>query len=91
MEKIAEDKIHFSVVTAKGTEFEKNVGYVNIPTDFGSVGILKGHAPMFCAVAKGVAKCRFGENLSAKILVGDGVANVADNEVTLLVSTAEVQ
>ena len=91
MEKITEDKINLSVLTAAGTVYEKNVGYVNIPTDFGSVGILKGHAPMFCAVGKGVVRCTFELDKCAKIAVGEGIANIADNNVTLLVSSAEVQ
>ena len=85
-----EDKIRLSVVTATGTVFEKTVNYVNIPTDFGSVGILKGHAPMLCAVSKGVVRCAFGDGGCAKISVSGGVANIADNEVTLLASSAEL-
>lgn len=91
MEKILDDKIHFSIVTADGTVFERNVGYVNIPTGFGSVGILKGHAPMFCAVAKGTVRCTYALDKVARVNVGEGVANVSGNEVTLLVASAEVQ
>lgn len=84
------DNISLSVVTADGVAFEKKVSYVNIPTSFGSVGILTGHAPMLCAVSKGVVRCTYGENIGASVEVSDGVANVAENEVTLLVSDAKV-
>ena len=85
------DKISLSIVTADGVAFEKKVGYVNIPTSFGSVGILSGHAPMLCAVQKGVLRCTFGDNKeSISVQVSDGVANVAENEVTLLVSDAKM-
>lgn len=84
------DKISLSIVTADGVAFEKKVGYVNIPTAFGSVGILSGHAPMLCAVQKGVLRCTFGEKECVSVQVSDGVANVAENEVTLLVSAAKI-
>lgn len=83
------DKIHLSIVTQDSTVFDANVSYVNIPTTFGSVGILSGHTPMLCSVERGklTAKNEAGERVSVK--VGTGVADVADNQVTLLVSDAE--
>ena len=84
------DKIKLSVVSQEGTAFEKEVGYVNIPTPFGSVGVLSGHAPMLCAVAAGILRCTFGEDGSARVRVSDGIASVEHNEVTLLVSSAEI-
>ena len=82
------DKIQLSIVTPDGTAFEKRVSYVNIPTGFGSVGILANHAPMLCAVKKGMLLCRTENGEEKRVFVGDGVANTAENEVTLLVSDA---
>ncbi len=74
-----------SIVTAEGTVFEDSVEYVNLPTGFGSIGILANHAPLLCAVEKGTVRCtKDGETL--RIRVSDGVASVENNEVTLLVS-----
>ena len=83
------DKIHLSIVTSGGDKWEKQVSSVRLPTGFGSVGVLSGHAPMLCAVKRGVVLCRYGTEESARIAVSDGIANVADNEVTLLVSSLE--
>lgn len=83
------DKISLRIVTPEGTAFEKQVSYVNIPTGFGSVGILANHAPMLCAVRKGVLLCRTEGGEENRVAVGDGVANTAENEVTLLVSNAK--
>ncbi len=80
------DRIRLSVVTANGDGVKKMVNYVSIPTEFGSVGVLSGHAPMLCAVKSGIVKYRIGENSVYRLSVSDGIANVADNEVTLLVS-----
>lgn len=84
------DNISLSVVTADGVAFEQKVSYVNIPTTFGSVGILTGHAPMLCAVSKGVLRCSYGDNIGVSVEISDGVANVAENEVTVLVSDAKL-
>lgn len=83
------DKLHLSILTSGGDKWEKQVSSVRLPTGFGSVGILSGHAPMLCAVKQGVVICRTGEGETARITVSDGIANVADNEVTLLVSALE--
>lgn len=80
------DGIKLSVVTADGGSFEKMVNYISLPTAFGSVGVLSGHAPMLCAVKRGSIKFRTGDSGTYSLPVSDGIANVADNEVTVLVS-----
>lgn len=85
------DRIKLSVATAEGESHEKMVSYVSIPTAFGSVGVLSGHAPMLCAVKSGILKYRVGEDSLFRLSVSDGIANVADNEVTVLVSTMNME
>lgn len=77
--------IQLSVSTAYGESFSKNVDYVNLPTAFGSLGILRGHSDMLCAVSPGVIRFTAGEE-KGRIAVGEGVATVADNQVIVLVS-----
>jgi len=82
------DSFRLSVVTGDGTVFEDTVEYVNLPTGFGSLGVMARHAPMLCAIEKGVVRCRKdGETIH--IRVGSGVASVENNEATLLVSDGE--
>ena len=83
------DRIRLRVITSNGDGVEKMVNYVSLPTQFGSVGVLSGHAPMLCAVKSGVIKYRMGEDTVFHLSVSDGIANVADNEVTVLVSYLE--
>jgi len=84
------DKIRLCVITADSTLFDEQVSYVNIPTDFGSLGILSGHAPMLCAVGEGNVKCNYSEGGGVLIRVGRGIAEVSDNTVTLMVSDAKL-
>ncbi len=83
------ESFRLSVVTGDGTVFEGEVESVRVPTGFGSVGILAHHAPMLCAVEKGVLLAsRGGERL--RIELSSGVANVEHNELTVLVSSGRV-
>jgi len=82
---------HLSVLTSESTAFDGEVSYVNLPIPSGSVGVLAGHAPMLCAVERGVLRCTSREGETLRIAVGSGVASVADGEMTVLVSAAELQ
>lgn len=84
------DNIHLSIVTADGSAYDKMVGYVNLPTASGSLGMLPGHAAMLCALVEGTVKCSF-EGGEDSIHVGAGVANANHDELTLIVSRAEVK
>ena len=84
------DRIHLSIVTPDSTAFESNAEFISIPTGFGSLGILANHAPMLCAVKKGFLRWRSESGDDGRVLVGDGVANIAQNEVTLLVADAKL-
>ena len=54
------------------------------------MGILAGHAPMLCAVGKGILRCtKAGETL--RIRVSGGIADVGGSEVTVLVSDGKME
>lgn len=85
------DELHLSVITAQGAVIDRMVGYVRLPVEDGSLGVLTGHAPMLCAVKKGLVKFSYGTSQGHCVSVGDGVANINHNEVTLLVSWADAE
>ena len=80
------DSIRLTVSSPEGGLFEKDVSYVNLPTENGSIGILKNHAPLLCAVAEGRLRYRFGRGENGEIIVGPGFASVSDDRVLLLVA-----
>lgn len=84
------DNIKLSITTADGSGFEKQVNYVNLPTTFGSVGILHGHAPMLCAVDNGLVRYSLEDGSKGSVIIGSGVATVDSAEVTLLVQALKV-
>ena len=83
------DVISLHVLTGDGPVLEEMVESVNLPTDFGSIGVLKGHAPMLCNLEKGILRCRSSRGL-IRVRISAGVASVEHNEVIILVSSAEL-
>lgn len=81
------NKIHLNVITADGAAVDKAVSYVNIPTTAGSIGVLTGHASMLCAIKKGLVRYSCDDGDVQSLAVGDGIADIDHDEVTLLVST----
>ena len=84
------DLFRLCIVTGDATVLDTQVQSVNLPMDFGSFGILAHHAPMLCAVSKGILRCRLEDGSTVRVRVSSGVANVIDNELTLLCSDAAV-
>lgn len=73
-----------SVVTGDATVLNTEVRSANLPMDFGSIGILVNHAPMLCAVSKGIVRGVLPDGSTVRVRVSEGVASVADNELTVL-------
>ena len=84
------DRIHLQILTASGTALDTQASYVGIPTPEGSLGVLKDHAPMICAVGAGRLKYRF-EGGESFVSVSGGVARVEKNELTVLVKEARIE
>ena len=85
------DKIHLLLATSGGETWEKQVCSVTLPAALGSLGILAGHARMLCALDEGLVSCRTEAGETVRIRISEGIANVADNEVTLLLSHLSVE
>ncbi len=83
------DRIHLVLVSTDGQKWERQVCSVTLPATLGSLGILANHAPMLCALDEGVMSCRSEAGETARIRISQGIANVANNEVTLLLSSME--
>ena len=84
-----EDRIHLMIVTSAGTVFDDRIAEINVPLEGGSIGILADHAPLLGAVRDGVVRCIYASGKTEPVAVGIGALHVADNEVLLLVRTAE--
>ena len=83
------DGISLHVLTADGPILERMVESVNLPTAFGSVGVLKGHADMLCNLEAGILRLRCEEG-TMRLRIYSGIASVEKNEVNILVSSGQI-
>ena len=83
------DGISLHVLTADGPILERMVESLNLPTAFGSVGVLKGHADMLCNLEAGILRLRCEEG-TMRLRIGSGIASVEKNEVNILVSSGQI-
>ncbi|MBR5342272.1 MAG: F0F1 ATP synthase subunit epsilon [Oscillospiraceae bacterium] len=84
------DDLHLLLSCSNGESWEKRVCSVTLPAVNGSLGILRNHAPMLCALSDGTMSCRTEAGETTRIYISKGIASVADNEVTLLLSYMRV-
>jgi len=78
------------VIAPDKTVWDAEAEEIVLPSTTGQLGILSGHAPLLTALDTGVMRIRAGKNQNwqAIALLG-GFAEVDDNEVTILVNSAE--
>ena len=87
---MAGDTLTLRVVTPENTVLDRlSVKAMVVPMTAGYLGILPNHAPMVAALRAGVFKYKDGEAYRA-MAVGGGFIEVADNQATVLVDTAEM-
>ena len=83
---------HLSIVTANGTVFDGAAEAIILPGSDGQFGVLANHAPVIGALKQGLAKVTLDGGAEKYIMVGEGYADVANNEVAVIVGeAAEVQ
>ncbi len=83
------DAIAVHILSGEASILETRAEYVKLPTGFGSLGILAGHAPMLCNLEAGLLLCR-GSQGTVRVKIGAGIASVEHNEVNVLVPFGEV-
>jgi F-type H+-transporting ATPase subunit epsilon len=76
------------VITPDQTAWDDSAEEVILPSTTGQLGILGGHAPLLSALDVGVLQIRPGKDWQA-IALGGGFAEVENDEITILVNSAE--
>ena len=77
------------VVTPEKTQCQEAITYIKVPTKEGSVGILYNHAPLVTLVDIGQLKYTRTDGKEVTLVVTEGVLELHDNKITLLVNAAE--
>lgn len=76
--------MHLEIITPDQEVFKGEVSKTTLPGSQGSFQILKDHAPMISALEKGKVMY-VTENTEKELEVEGGVAEVLDNQVTVLI------
>ncbi|AFZ44133.1 ATP synthase F1 subcomplex epsilon subunit [Halothece sp. PCC 7418] len=76
------------VITPDNTVWDSSAEEVILPSTTGQLGILSGHAPLLSALDIGVMRVRPQKDWLS-ISVAGGFAEVEEDEVTILVNSAE--
>lgn len=76
------------VITPDNTVWDSTAEEIVLPSTTGQLGILSGHAPLLSALDIGVMRLRPQKDWLS-IAVAGGFAEVEENEVTILVNSAE--
>ena len=84
------NRMRLTVLTAEATILETELEYVNLPMEFGSLGILPGHEQMLCKLASGILRGRFDDDEGFRVRIGSGLCRVENNESTCLVDSGEI-
>lgn len=77
------------VVSPTGTLLETEAASVQFPGDDGLFGILPRHAAMTSLTTSGLLRAKSSQGETIELVVHDGFAQVANNEVTVLTRSAE--
>ena len=81
--------LSLKVISPSQKIYEGNTDEVILPSTTGQLGILPGHISLVTAIDVGVLKLRNSTNWDTIALMG-GFAEVEDDEVTVLVNSAEM-
>lgn len=83
------EKIKFELVSPERLLLDQNVDMVVVPGSEGQFGVLAGHTPMISAVKPGVIDVHDGGQITARIFVSGGFAEVVPERVTVLAEDAQ--
>jgi F-type H+-transporting ATPase subunit epsilon len=81
--------VNILVMAPDGLIWDQVVDEVVLPGKTGQLGVLEGHTPLITALQIGILRIKIGEKWSCTIALG-GFATILNNQVTVLVSEAEV-
>jgi len=86
---MAEKMINLEIITPDEIKYKGQVKLLVAPGTLGSLGILPEHAPLLSPLEKGKLMIRPEENKDLYMNTGEGLIEVKDNNVSILVDYVE--
>ena len=84
----AATKVTFELATPDRLWLSVEADMVVVPGREGDFGVLPGHAPLISSIRPGVIDVHQGDQISDRIFVADGFADVANSRCTVLAGEA---
>ena len=85
---MAEGKVAFELVSPERLLLSEDVDMVEVPGEEGDFGVLVRHAPLISTLRPGVIKVHDGGNVTQRIFVAGGFAEVTPQRCTVLAEEA---
>jgi len=82
------ERVEFELVTPERLLFSEPVEMVVVPGTEGNFGVLPGHAPLISTIRPGMIEIYEGQNVTRRIFVVSGVAEVTAERGTVLADEA---
>jgi F-type H+-transporting ATPase subunit epsilon len=82
------ERLEFELVTPERLLFSEPVEMVVVPGTEGNFGVLPGHAPLISTIRPGMIEIYEGQNVTRRIFVVNGVAEVTAERCTVLADEA---
>jgi len=82
------ERLEFELVTPERLLFSEMVEMVVVPGTEGNFGVLPGHAPLISTIRPGMIEIYEGQNVTRRIFVVSGVAEVTVERCTVLADEA---
>ncbi|MEM5515566.1 F0F1 ATP synthase subunit epsilon [Henriciella sp. AS95] len=82
------EKLHFSLVSPAKELFSGEVDHVIAPGSEGEFGVLVNHAPFMTTLKNGVVRILEGDNVTMRLFVRGGFADVTPAGLTILAEEA---
>ena len=82
------DRLEFELVTPERLLVSEMVEMVVVPGTEGNFGVLPGHAPLISTIRPGMIEIYEGQNVTRRIFVVSGVAEVTPERCTVLADEA---
>ena len=85
---MADDKVEFELVSPEQLLLSEPVDMVVVPGEEGDFGVLPMHAPLISTVRPGVIQVYQGREVTQRLFVAGGFAEVTHSRCTVLAETA---
>lgn len=86
---MAKEQVEFELVSPEKLLLSQSVDMVVVPGEDGDFGVLPRHAPMISTVRPGVIAIYSGKEISERIFVAGGFAEVTTERCTVLAEIAQ--